>query len=424
MLFRRLLVCGVLALLAFAPIAGWSQTPVPTQKNAGANRGTPASALAPGAKPAGAPLAKPAAAPPRTAGPVAPSTRPAGATGTVPGSVGAHAVDRINVAAGTSAAMVPSAPRWVPVTIVNRSGGRVPNVSLTDLGIIENGVRQRATAIERWPLWLVVVLDVGRQIGPVKQLAVHRQLVYDLLYALGEDDHVALVQYSDGIDLIQPWTQDSRVAEAAVEEKFQSGLDGQLWDSVAYSVTDLLAGKLGHRMVVVVTDGVDDAGRDSTYGRAAQLLHESGVTLHIVNLSRYLEESIRKEAFGMNGVINVIQSPSYLGRRRELRNYAEQLGQAPPKMVEATRDSGGKLFMVAPEDDPTRLPQLVWQQIEGQMMVSYVPDRATDPRSPSPVRSISAFVTRGDIEVSAPAKLFVPIVSPRSTQPGSTLKKN
>jgi hypothetical protein len=153
-------------------------------------------------------------------------------------------------------------------------------------------------------------------------------------------------------------------------------------------------------------------------------LRESGVTLHIVNLSRYLEESIRKEAFGMNGVINVIQSPSYLGRRKELRQYAEQLGQAPSKMAEATRESGGKLFMVTPEEDPTRLPQLVWQQIEGQMMVSYVPDRTGDARVPSPVRTISAFVTRGDIEVSAPAKLFVPIVSPRSSQPASTLKKD
>lgn len=423
---RRLLVFGMLATFALSPATVRSQTPIPRQKNDGAKRGTPASALAPGAKPAGVPLERPApsASAPRTAAPVAPTARPAGAPAPVAGPVGAYAVDRINVAAATSAATVPSAPRWVPVTIVNRSGGRVPNVALADVGIIENGVRQRATAIERWPLWLVIVLDVGRQIGPAKQLSVHRQLVYDLLYALGEDDHVALVQYSDGIDLIQPWTQDSRVAETAVEEKFQSGLDGQLWDSVAYAVTDLLAGKLGHRMIVVVTDGVDDAGRDGTYGRASELLRESGATLHIVNLSRYLEEGIRKEAFGMNGVINVIQSPSYIGRRRELRNYAEQLGQAPSKMVEATRDSGGKLFMVAPDDDSSRLPQLVWQQIEGQVMVSYVPDRPTDVRAPGPVRAFSTFVTRGDIEVYAPAKLFVPIVSPRAVQPGTTLRKD
>lgn len=424
--FRRLLLAGILASLALAPVTVLSQTPVPAPKKSDSKGGTPASALAPGAKPAGAPISRPTApaSAPRVAGPIAPVVQPSAGPPSVTGPVGTFAVDRINVAAATSAALVPSAPRWVPVTIVNRSGGRVPNVALTDLGIIENGIRQRATSIERWPLWLVIVLDVGRQIGPAKQLSVHRQLVYDLLYALGEDDHVALVQYSDGIDLIQPWTQDSHVAELAVEEKFQSGLDGQLWDSVAFSVTDLLAGKLGHRMVVVVTDGVDDAGRDSTYGRAAQLLRESGVTLHIVNLSRYLEEGIRKEAFGMNGVINVIQSPSYLGRRKELRQYAEQLGQAPPKMVEATRDSGGKLFMVAPEDDAARLPQLIWQQIEGQMMVSYVPERAGDVRSPSPIRAISAFVTRGDIEVSAPAKLFVPIVSPRSGQAGSTLRKD
>jgi hypothetical protein len=424
--FRHLLIGGILAWLVIGPVAGQSQTPIPAPKTTNAKGGSPASALAPGAKPAGAPLERPAKAPaaPRVAGPIAPVVGATTGASSVTGTVGTYAVDRINVAAATSAALVPSAPRWVPVTIVNRSGGRVPNLALSDLGIIENGVRQRATAIERWPLWLVIVLDVGRQIGPAKQLAVHRQLVYDLLFALGEDDHVALVQYSDGIDLIQPWTQDAHVAETAVEEKFQSGLDGQLWDSVAFSVTDLLAGKLGHRMVVVVTDGVDDAGRDSTYGRASQLLRDSGVTLHIVNLSRYLAEGIRKEAFGMNGVLNVIQSPSYLGRRKELRQYAEQLGEAPTKMVEATRDSGGKLFMVAPEEDPTRLPQLVWQQIEGQMMVSYVPDRPGDVRSPSPVRSISAFVTRGDIEVAVPAKLFVPIVSPRSVQPGATLKKD
>jgi hypothetical protein len=342
----------------------------------------------------------------------------------VTGRIGTAAADRLSLAAATSASLVPSAPRYVPVTVVNRTGGRAGSLSLTDFGIIEDGVRQRAVSIERWPLWLVIVLDCGRQIGPVKQLAVHRQLVYDLLYALGEDDHVSLVQYSDGVECIQPWTRDVREAEEAVESRFESGLDGQLWDSVAYAAENLLADKLGHKVVVVVTDGIDDAGRESTYTRAHDLLRDSAATLYIVNLSRYLEEKIRREAYGVNGVLNVITSPSYVGRRKELRQYAERLGEAPPKMVEATTESGGKLWLVSPDEDPARLPGLVWQQIEGQYMVSYVPERDGDARSTRPFRALSAFVPRGDIEALTPAKLFTPIVAPRSSRAGTTLRKS
>ncbi len=355
--------------------------------------------------------------------PLAPSVAGSSTGAVVTGRIGSFAAERLNTAAATSAAMVPSAPRYVPVTIVNRAGGRVPSISLDDVGIVEDGVRQRATSIERWPLWLVIVLDVGRQIGPAKQLAIHRQLVYDLLYALGEDDHVALVQYSDGIQLIQPWTVDPHEAEQAVEAKFESGLEGQLWDSVSYAAESLLSDKLGRRVVVVITDGVDDASVQASYTRALDLIHQTATTLHIVNLSRYLEEKIRDEAYGAKGVINVIQSPSYIGRRKELRQYADRLGEAPQKMEAATSDSGGKLFLVQPDDDPARIPERVWQQLDGLYMVSYVPERPGDTRSTRPIRAMSAFVTRGDIEVRAPAKLFVPVVPPRSAPAGVRLHK-
>ena len=371
--------------------------------------------------PSGKSINRPAG--PAAISPIAPVTAAPETPLLVTGRIGTAAAERLNVAAATSASLVPSAPRYVPVTVVNRSGGRAAAVSLADVGIVEDGVRQRAVTIERWPLWLVVVLDVGRQIGPVKQLAVHRQLVYDLLFALGEDDQVSIVQYSDGVECIQPWTRNVRDAEQAVEERFESGLDGQLWDSVAYAAENLLADKLGHRIIVVVTDGIDDAGREATYARARDILHNSASTLYIVNLSRYLEERIRREAYGVNGVLGVITSPSYIGRRKELRQYAERLGEAPPKMVEATTESGGKLWLVPPDEDPALIPARVWEQLEGQYMVSYVPERDGDPRSTHPVRSLSAFVTRPDIEARTPAKLFVPIVSPRSGPKGTALVK-
>jgi hypothetical protein len=398
-----------LAIPALATIA-FSQTPLPN-RSTGQTLSPASGGLRPGAS---------------AAGPVSPIAPPTSDDSVRPGMgrIGSFAAERVSTAAATSAALVPSAARWVPVTIVNRAGGRVPSLRLSDIGVVEDGVRQRATSIERWPLWLVIVLDVGRQIGPAKQLAVHRQLVYDLLYALGEDDHVAVVQYADKIDLIQPWTAHAADAEQAVEAKFESGLEGQLWDSVAFAANDLLADKLGNRAVVVITDGVDDASRDASYDHAVDLLHTSATSLYIVNLSRYLEEAIRREAYGAKGVINVIQSPSYIGRRKELRQYADRLGEAPQKMVQATTDSGGKLWLVSPDEDPAALPALVWQQLDGRYMVSYTPERDGDPRSTRAVRAMSAFVTRGDIEARTPAKLFVPIVPPRSAPSGVHLRKH
>ena len=71
----------------------------------------------------------------------------------------------------------------------------------------------------------------------------------------------------------------------------------------------------------------------------------------------------------------------------------------------------------------SRIPALVWQQIEGQFMVAYVPERAGDGRSTRPVRALSAYVTRGDIDVRTPPKLFVPIVSPRTAPSGVHLRR-
>jgi hypothetical protein len=347
-----------------------------------------------------------AAAPPRVLGPTA-----------------ERAAAAANSAGARAAGALPSAPRWVPVTITARADAPAGRVTPADIGLVEDGVRQRVTALERWPLWLVVVLDVGRQVGPMKELAIHRQLVYELLTALGEADQVALIQYADGIEVIQPWTRDPEEAARSLDARFESGLEGELWNSVSHAAGELLAHKMGHRTVVVVTDGIDDASESATYLRARELLKETATTLYVVNLSRYLEEQIRKEAYGVNGVLNVIQSPSFRGRRKILREYRERLGEAPPRMLEAANESGGKLWHVAPEEDPASLPPRIWHQIEGQFMASYAPERPEDKRSPHVVRSYSVFVRRGDIEARVPPRLYAPIVSPRGTDAGTKLHR-
>ncbi len=411
----RRISTAIVAFGLLAVTAAGAQTPVPaggkselraggTRASAGGDKRTVA-----GSAKSGAPLT-PAVSPP---GPAAPVT----------GKISTITADRLNSAALSSAALAPSAPRWVPVTFVNRAGGRVPTIGYEDLNVTEDGVRQKVTSIERWPLWLVIVLDVSRQIGPTKQLAAHRQIVYDLLYALGEDDNVAVVQYADTIDLIQPWTKDAREAEAAVEEKFESGLDGQMWNSIGYSAEKLLAGKLGHKMIVVISDGVDESSHVATFTRALGLLRDTASTLYIVNLGQYLSEDIRKQAHGINGVLNTIMSPSYHGRKKELRQYEDNLNDATDKMVKATDDTGGKLWVVDPDKDLDLIPKLVWQQIEGQYMVAYVPERPGDRRSNQPIRTVSTFVTRGDIEVRAPERLYVPITSPRGGTAGTQLRK-
>jgi VWFA-related protein len=337
------------------------------------------------------------------------------------GVTGERAVALVNDVASHASATLGVGPRYIPVTVTGRNGERATRLQAGDIGIVEDGVKMRVTSLERWPLWLVVVLDVGRQVGPMKQLAVHRQLVYDLVSALGEDDHVAIVQYSDGVELIQPWTLDPAEAERALESRFESGLEGQFWDSVSYATKELLGEKVGSKTVVVVTDGVDDVSQSISYNRAFELLRKSATTLHIVNLSRYLDEQIKKQAYGVNGVLNVIQSPSYIGRRKELRSYREKLGEAPPQMEQATRETGGKLWLAAPDEDLAALPARVWRQIDGQLMAAYVPDRAEDKMSTNAIRAFSVFVRRGDIDAHVPSHLFVPIAPFRSG--GTVLRK-
>lgn len=401
----RGIVCLMLAFAVTAPATS-AQTPVPGAPPAAAKVASPSGEASKPAAVASPLLSSPAKPPAPALGPVA-----------------TRAADLANTAGAEAASRQPAAPRWIPITVVGRHGGAVQSFSPSDIVVVEDGARQRVTALERWPLWLVVVLDVGRQVGPMKQLALHRQIVYDLLYALGEDDHVAIVQYADGMDVIQPWTLDVREAEQAINERFESGLEGQLWNSVAFSAEELLRGKLGHRAVVVITDGVDDTGDTMPYDRAVGLLRETATTLYVVNLSRYLAERIREEAYGVNGVLNVITSPSYIGRRKQLREYHEKIGEAPPQMLRAATESGGRLWHVAPEEEPETLPERIWREIGGQVMARIEPERPGESRPASGVRSYSVFPTRSDVEVRAPTKLFAQIAAPRASESGTKLTR-
>jgi hypothetical protein len=57
-------------------------------------------------------------------------------------------------------------------------------------------------------------------------------------------------------------------------------------------------------------------------------------------------------------------------------------------------------------------------------MVAYSPSRDDAAKSVKSVRSISAFATRGDVQIRTPTKLYAPIAAPRTAPRATTLRRH
>jgi VWFA-related protein len=142
-------------------------------------------------------------------------------------------------------------------TVVDRSGGLVPDLTQEDFEVLDNGKRQTLTVFKRetQPITIVIMLD--RSGSMVGNFAVERAAAERFVSALLPDDKARLGSFSNRVR-IDPaeFTSDKRELVRILREKLQGSGATPLWNAT-YAAMDALAGEDGRRVVLVFTDGYD-----------------------------------------------------------------------------------------------------------------------------------------------------------------------
>ncbi|HEY8998649.1 MAG TPA: VWA domain-containing protein [Edaphobacter sp.] len=173
----------------------------------------------------------------------------------------------------------------VAVNVVDKTGAPVGGLEQGDFEMVEDGKVQKIAYFEKestTPLSIVLAIDgsesVLRNEGLEKQAA--KRFVNTLLR---EQDELDLMDFSDSVREIVPFTNQKKRIESGLNE-IQRGAETALYDAV-YLASERLAqtrtdaGR--RRVLVLITDGADTAKR-SRYAQALEEAQRAGAMIYSI----------------------------------------------------------------------------------------------------------------------------------------------
>jgi len=173
----------------------------------------------------------------------------------------------------------------VAVNVVDKAGAPVGGLGRDDFEILEDGKPQKIAYFEKessTPLSIVLAIDASESVLRNESLEKNaaKRFVNTLLR---EQDELDLMDFSDTVREIVPFTNQKKKIEAGLNE-IQRGAETALFDAV-YLAADRLsqtrndAGR--RRVLVLITDGADTAKR-SRYGQALEQAQRAGAMIYSI----------------------------------------------------------------------------------------------------------------------------------------------
>ena len=179
-----------------------------------------------------------------------------------------------------------------PVTVMDKKGNLVNDLTAADFHVTDNGIEQKISHFDFGgdPLSVVVLLETSSRINAfLPQIRKTSTLFTQAV--IGADGEAAVVGFNDAVDKLQDFTTDTDAIERTISN-LQTGTSGsRLYDAMSIAV-DMLAKRpqataehAGRRRVLFVLSETVDSGSETKLGEALRRAQLANVTIYSVGLS-------------------------------------------------------------------------------------------------------------------------------------------
>jgi Ca-activated chloride channel homolog len=189
----------------------------------------------------------------------------------------------------------------VPVSVTDGRGGHVSGLSQDNFRVFEDGRPQPITVFSRGDASLTLGLIVDRSQSMRTKTPALLAAIGALTRATRTGDEMFAVTFNDRVALAlpddQPFTGDAKQIAAALTAVRADG-ETALYDGVAEGLQHLRLGQPGKHALVIVSDGGDNASRE-TYDRILALARQSDAVIYAIGLLGTSSEQEQEEDAGL-----------------------------------------------------------------------------------------------------------------------------
>ena len=170
----------------------------------------------------------------------------------------------------------------VPVTVVDRYGGYVPQLHKEDFKVFEDGVEQKIVYFGATDQPITVVLVIDTSGSTQFRLEDIHNAAMAFVDKLKPADSVMVMSFDDRIRVLTKPTSDRELIRKAVRRSSTGG-GTRLYDTVDSIFREQLGTISGRKAVVLFTDGVDTTSHRASYESTLRQAEESEAPIYSVD---------------------------------------------------------------------------------------------------------------------------------------------
>jgi len=281
----------------------------------------------------------------------------------------------------------------VPVTVLDREGLSVPNLTPRDFHVFEDNVEQEIdhfSSVEA-PFNVVLLLDTSSSVRLKVEDIQSAALAF--MEKLRPQDRVMAVSFNSEVYLDAEFTSDhAQLRHTIYAPRSRAGT--RLYDAVDLVLTERLKQVEGRKAIVLFTDGVDTESRLATAPSTLELAEESDVLIYTIRYNTADDVVENPLPVTINGQMVDIRT------QRSNASYTgtEAYRAASQYLRELSERTGAHLYQAETINNLSQAFALIAGDLRQQYALSYYPSNAARDGS---YRRIRIRVDRPDVVVRA-----------------------
>lgn len=258
----------------------------------------------------------------------------------------------------------------LPVTVRDRAGLLVSNLTRKDFRVFEDGVEQPLSdlSLRQVPVDVALVVDASSSVAG--NLDDFRNAAEGFASHLAVDDRVSLIQFDDRVVLLQDWTS-SLVQLRRALRRIVPGMFTRFHDAMLLASRDQAPRGKARHAIIVLTDGID-SGRGTSFDAALRAALQSQTTVYVVSNTQ-IERARKQEELAtlLSGSESTIRFNQL--RIDDLRLGLAALGESERNLEQITKATGGRLYKPTTFNDLERTYAEVADELRHQYTLYYSP---------------------------------------------------
>lgn len=258
----------------------------------------------------------------------------------------------------------------LPVTVRDRAGFLVNELTRKDFRVFEDGVEQPLSdfSLRKVPVDVALIVDASSSVAD--NLDDFRVAAEGFASHLATDDRVSLIQFDDRVVMLQDWTG-SLVQLRRALRRIVPGMFTRFHDAMLLAARDQAPRPNSRHAIIVLTDGID-SGRGSTFDAALRAALQGQTTVYVVSNTE-IERARKQEELS-----NLLSGSESAVRFNQLHIDDLRLGLAALKesernLEQLTTATGGRLYKPASFNDLERTYAEVADELRHQYTLYYSP---------------------------------------------------